>query len=121
MSLSSDSRLIVAGIVLLSASACNGGVSAEEFEACMSDGQHTISASIDAGSDPEQTYKQAMDDCGFGKLSDANATSSSTANESSSEPPQTQTELLQRPAPDRFVNHQPRAQYGQSRALRYKS
>lgn len=64
-------RFLVAGVVLLSASACDMGVSADEFEACMDEGQQTISAAIDAGANPEQTYQQAMDDCGFDRLSDA--------------------------------------------------
>ena len=61
----------MAGIVLTSASGCDTNVSAEDFEACMDEVQHTISSTIDAGADPEQTYQQAMNDCGFDKLNDA--------------------------------------------------
>lgn len=63
------SHVLVVGVVLLSVSACTD-VLAEEFEACMAAEQQMISASIDGGADPEQTYQQAMDDCGYTDLTE---------------------------------------------------
>ncbi|MEG9250013.1 hypothetical protein V6S67_18135 [Arthrobacter sp. Soc17.1.1.1] len=64
------SHVLVVGVVLLSVSACTDVLTAEKFEACMAAEQHAISASIDGGADPEQTYQQAMDDCGYADLTE---------------------------------------------------
>ena len=63
-------RVVVAGVILLSLGACNDGTTAEELEKCMEDRQPTISAAIDAGTDTEQAYQEALEACGNGRLSD---------------------------------------------------
>lgn len=64
-------RLIVAGVLLVTASACGDKVSASDFEACMEAAQETIREKIDAGSNGEQVYQEAMNDCGFKQLNEA--------------------------------------------------
>lgn len=64
------SHILVVGVVLLSVSACATALTAKEFEACMAAEQQAISASINGGADPEQTYQQAIDDCGYADLTD---------------------------------------------------
>lgn len=63
-------HVLVVGVVLLNVSACTDVLTAEEFEACMAAEQQVISASIDSGADPEQTYQQAIDGCGYADLTE---------------------------------------------------
>lgn len=63
-------RLIVAGALMVTTSACDT-VSASDFVVCMDAAQGAIRDKIDAGNDSEQIYQDAMNECGFEQLSDA--------------------------------------------------
>ncbi|MEG9250281.1 hypothetical protein V6S67_19490 [Arthrobacter sp. Soc17.1.1.1] len=67
-------RVVVAGAVLLAMGACDDGTSAEELERCMENRQPTISAAIDAGTETEQAYQEALTACGNDRLSDTERT-----------------------------------------------
>lgn len=63
-------RLIVAGALLATTSACGDKMSAADFQACMEAAQETIREKIDAGINGEQVYQEAMNECGFEQLNE---------------------------------------------------